>query len=113
MERYGDAPIHSLYAGMKLRPRDLHYFGDISYKHDVVYTCPLDYEPENIAPLPILFSKGTSQAFPDGQVFENAKYLCVCTRLSPHWVDSDYSQSWGWRKNFISFQSVLNAYWND
>jgi mannosyltransferase len=40
MERWGDAPIHSLAAGVLLGPSDLHYFRDIGYRHTTIQHCP-------------------------------------------------------------------------
>lgn len=40
MERWGDAPIHSLAAGVLLGPRDIHYFRDFGYRHTTIQHCP-------------------------------------------------------------------------
>ncbi|KAI0434025.1 nucleotide-diphospho-sugar transferase [Xylaria sp. FL1042] len=40
MERWGDAPIHSLAAGILLAPRDIHYFRDFGYRHTTIQHCP-------------------------------------------------------------------------
>jgi mannosyltransferase len=40
MERWGDAPIHSLAAGALLGPADVHYFRDIGYRHTTIQHCP-------------------------------------------------------------------------
>lgn len=40
MERWGDAPIHSLAAGALLSPRDIHYFRDFGYRHTTIQHCP-------------------------------------------------------------------------
>ncbi|MCJ1345810.1 alpha-1,2-mannosyltransferase (Kre5) [Peltigera leucophlebia] len=40
MERWGDAPIHSLAAGALLAPKDIHYFRDIGYRHTTIQHCP-------------------------------------------------------------------------
>ncbi|KAJ8604556.1 hypothetical protein MRB53_041779 [Persea americana] len=52
MERWGDAPIHSLAAGALLGIGDIHYFRDIGYRHTTIQHCPanaparqLDREP--------------------------------------------------------------------
>ncbi|KAF2028624.1 glycosyl transferase [Setomelanomma holmii] len=52
MERWGDAPIHSLAAGALLGPEDIHYFRDFGYRHTTIQHCPanaparqLDHEP--------------------------------------------------------------------
>ncbi|GAB7347249.1 hypothetical protein MBLNU459_g3345t2 [Dothideomycetes sp. NU459] len=40
MERWGDAPIHSLAAGALLSPAQVHYFRDIGYRHTTIAHCP-------------------------------------------------------------------------
>lgn len=40
MERWGDAPIHSLAAGVLLSPKDIHYFRDFGYRHTTIQHCP-------------------------------------------------------------------------
>ncbi|PGG99993.1 hypothetical protein AJ79_08355 [Helicocarpus griseus UAMH5409] len=40
MERWGDAPIHSLAAGILLAPKDIHYFRDFGYRHTTIQHCP-------------------------------------------------------------------------
>ncbi|KAM0321409.1 hypothetical protein ACHAQA_010125 [Verticillium albo-atrum] len=40
MERWGDAPIHSLAAGALLGPADIHYFRDFGYRHTTIQHCP-------------------------------------------------------------------------
>lgn len=40
MERWGDAPIHSLAVGMMLSSNEIHYFRDIGYKHSTLGHCP-------------------------------------------------------------------------
>ncbi|OLY82075.1 O-glycoside alpha-1,2-mannosyltransferase omh1 [Smittium mucronatum] len=39
-ERWGDAPVHSLAAGLFLKPSQIHFFNDIGYRHDDFYHCP-------------------------------------------------------------------------
>ncbi|GMM32978.1 putative mannosyltransferase [Saccharomycopsis crataegensis] len=39
-ERWGDAPVHSLGAGMFLDLSEVHYFRDIGYKHSTIAHCP-------------------------------------------------------------------------
>ncbi|PNS15566.1 O-glycoside alpha-1,2-mannosyltransferase 4 [Sphaceloma murrayae] len=41
-ERWGDAPVHSLAAGMLLQPEEIHYFQDVGYKHPPFQHCPND-----------------------------------------------------------------------
>ncbi|OAF55937.1 alpha-1,2-mannosyltransferase (Kre5) [Pseudogymnoascus destructans] len=40
MERWGDAPIHSLAAGALLSPSQVHYFRDFGYRHTTIQHCP-------------------------------------------------------------------------
>ncbi|EGS17888.1 alpha-1,2-mannosyltransferase-like protein [Thermochaetoides thermophila DSM 1495] len=40
MERWGDAPIHSLALGALLSPKDIHYFRDFGYRHTTIQHCP-------------------------------------------------------------------------
>ncbi|KAL2752366.1 glycosyltransferase family 15 protein [Sodiomyces alcalophilus JCM 7366] len=40
MERWGDAPVHSLAAGALLGPGDIHYFRDFGYRHTTIQHCP-------------------------------------------------------------------------
>lgn len=39
-ERWGDAPVHSLAAGLFLQTDEVHYFEDIGYQHDLYRHCP-------------------------------------------------------------------------
>lgn len=41
-ERWGDAPVHSIAVSMLEDKSKIHVFSDISYKHTVAGTCPLD-----------------------------------------------------------------------
>ncbi|KAJ2552999.1 hypothetical protein EV175_003100 [Coemansia sp. RSA 1933] len=40
MERWGDAPVHSLAAGLLLRKEQVHFFDDIGYRHENFARCP-------------------------------------------------------------------------
>ncbi|KAM7207418.1 Nucleotide-diphospho-sugar transferase [Naviculisporaceae sp. PSN 640] len=40
MERWGDAPVHSLAAGALLGVKDIHYFRDFGYRHTTIQHCP-------------------------------------------------------------------------
>ncbi len=40
MERWGDAPIHSLAVGLFLDQSEMHYFRDIGYRHSTLEHCP-------------------------------------------------------------------------
>lgn len=39
-ERWGDAPVHSIFAALYLRKDQVHYFHDIGYKHSIYQHCP-------------------------------------------------------------------------
>ena len=38
--RWGDAPVHTLAAGLLLDRRQIHFFNNIGYRHDGVQHCP-------------------------------------------------------------------------
>ncbi|KAH8705078.1 putative alpha-1,2-mannosyltransferase [Talaromyces proteolyticus] len=54
MERWGDAPIHSLAAGALLAPRDIHYFRDFGYRHTTIQHCPANAPARQLARVPYL-----------------------------------------------------------
>ncbi|KAH7380422.1 nucleotide-diphospho-sugar transferase [Phaeosphaeria sp. MPI-PUGE-AT-0046c] len=54
MERWGDAPIHSLAAGLLLGPGDIHYFRDIGYRHTTIQHCPANAPARQLAREPYL-----------------------------------------------------------
>jgi alpha 1,2-mannosyltransferase len=39
-ERWGDAPVHTIYAALFLKREEIHFFNDIGYIHDGVIHCP-------------------------------------------------------------------------
>ena len=39
-ERWGDAPVHSIGAGLFLKINEIHYFEDIGYYHGPFFNCP-------------------------------------------------------------------------
>ncbi|EPX75354.1 mannosyltransferase complex subunit [Schizosaccharomyces octosporus yFS286] len=41
-ERWGDAPFHSLAAGLFLKETEVHYFRDFGYRHSDIYHCGQD-----------------------------------------------------------------------
>lgn len=41
-ERWGDAPVHSIAAAFFLRRDEIHFFGDIGYRHSPYIRCPQD-----------------------------------------------------------------------
>lgn len=48
-ERWGDAPVHSLAAGLFLAPEQVHYFRDVGYRHTTIQHCPAN-APERQRP---------------------------------------------------------------
>ncbi|KAK4946701.1 O-glycoside alpha-1,2-mannosyltransferase 4 [Elasticomyces elasticus] len=52
MERWGDAPIHSLAAGALLAPRDIHYFRDFGYRHTTIQHCPANAPARQLPHIP-------------------------------------------------------------
>jgi mannosyltransferase len=49
--KWGDAPIHSLGAGILLSPSQIHYFRDIGYQHTDIQHCPAN-APKKQLPRP-------------------------------------------------------------
>ncbi|KAG0633783.1 nucleotide-diphospho-sugar transferase [Tuber brumale] len=58
-ERWGDAPIHSLAAGVLLEPSDIHYFRDFGYRHTTIQHCPAN-APARQLPRPKWLEKTTT-----------------------------------------------------
>jgi mannosyltransferase len=54
MERWGDAPIHSLAAGVLLGPGDIHYFRDVGYRHTTIQHCPANAPNRQLTREPFL-----------------------------------------------------------
>ena len=65
-ERWGDAPIHSLAAGMFLNLSEIHYFRDIGYKHSTIGHCP--YNSPNQLPY-IPSDKFKHQVLPQDEIY--------------------------------------------
>ena len=84
MERYGDAPVHSLAVGMLLKPKNTHYFADISYTHTGYFTCPVN--PKK----------------PDSEF----KHLCTCERKGS-WIDGS-----AWGRGLLEHLANVNKFWN-
>ncbi|TPX33522.1 hypothetical protein SmJEL517_g03607 [Synchytrium microbalum] len=42
LERWGDAPVHSLWVGIRLNKSQVHFFHDIGYRHDTISRCVND-----------------------------------------------------------------------
>ncbi|KAI7898249.1 nucleotide-diphospho-sugar transferase [Cokeromyces recurvatus] len=41
-ERWGDAPVHSIFAALYLRRDEIHFFNDVGYKHSIYQHCPAE-----------------------------------------------------------------------
>ncbi|OBZ91626.1 Glycolipid 2-alpha-mannosyltransferase 2 [Choanephora cucurbitarum] len=41
-ERWGDAPVHSIFAALYLHQDEVHFFNDIGYKHSIYQHCPAE-----------------------------------------------------------------------
>ncbi|KAI9711833.1 MAG: alpha-1,2-mannosyltransferase (Kre5) [Bogoriella megaspora] len=54
MERWGDAPIHSLAAGALLGVSDIHYFRDFGYRHTTIQHCPANAPARQLPHIPYL-----------------------------------------------------------
>ncbi|KAB5518038.1 alpha-mannosyltransferase [Coniochaeta sp. 2T2.1] len=61
MERWGDAPIHSLATGILLAPRDIHYFRDFGYRHTTIQHCPANAPARQLPREPFLEKTTTDE----------------------------------------------------
>ncbi|KAI9733354.1 MAG: alpha-1,2-mannosyltransferase (Kre5) [Cirrosporium novae-zelandiae] len=61
MERWGDAPIHSLAAGALLSPKDIHYFRDFGYRHTTIQHCPANAPARQLPRMPYLEKTTTNE----------------------------------------------------
>lgn len=53
-ERWGDAPVHSLAAGLFLAPEQVHYFRDIGYRHTTIQHCPANAPERQLPHIPYI-----------------------------------------------------------
>lgn len=53
-ERWGDAPVHSLAAGLFLSPSQVHYFRDIGYRHTTIQHCPANAPERQLPHVPYI-----------------------------------------------------------
>ena len=73
-ERWGDAPVRSIGAGLLLPKKYIHYFDDIGYRHNPAENCPLDYDVWKENNCECQRDLGfTFKGFSCGRVFYNAK----------------------------------------
>lgn len=52
--QWGDAPIHSLAAGVLLSPSQVHYFRDFGYRHTTIQHCPANAPARQLPRSPFL-----------------------------------------------------------
>jgi len=72
MERWGDAPIHSLAAGALLSVKDVHYFRDFGYRHTTIQHCPAN-APARQLPRPSFPEPPSWGHSPLGGIYSNEK----------------------------------------
>lgn len=53
-ERWGDAPVHSLAAGLFLAPEQVHYFRDVGYRHTTIQHCPANAPERQLPHVPYI-----------------------------------------------------------
>ncbi|KAF5865693.1 alpha-1,2-mannosyltransferase (Kre5) [Aspergillus alliaceus] len=74
MERWGDAPIHSLAAGVLLSPSDIHYFRDFGYRHTTIQHCPANAPARQLPRIPWLemTTEDEKERFEEDEYWANA-----------------------------------------
>ncbi|KXN65528.1 glycosyltransferase family 15 protein [Conidiobolus coronatus NRRL 28638] len=83
-ERWGDAPIHTIYVSLFLKLSEIHFFEDISYRHGVITHCPQGEE---------LYKKGN----------------CSCDRDWSHdWTELSCMSKWLNAKKGQDHKFILN-----
>ncbi|KAI7872720.1 glycolipid 2-alpha-mannosyltransferase-domain-containing protein [Spinellus fusiger] len=89
-ERWGDAPVHSLAAGLFLETDQVHYFEDVGYQHDMLRHCPSKDS-----------GKGCRCECPHGMTEKSIDYAVYpdrCLSEWHQWVKSEKAKKprWGW-----------------
>jgi mannosyltransferase len=82
-ERWGDAPIHSLAAGLFLEPSQVHYFRDIGYRHTTIMHCPANAPGNQLPHIPYLrdtidAEEDTYWSKPDKPMLNGVGCRCRC-----------------------------------
>ncbi|KAJ3280577.1 alpha 1,2-mannosyltransferase 2.4.1 [Borealophlyctis nickersoniae] len=85
-ERWGDAPVHSLAAGLFLNLKEMHYFEDIGYRHDDMVHCPVDR--------------------PQYGIIRD----CACKIDDVKWTNSLAIKNW--RKGYESYMNFMEKNWS-
>lgn len=70
-ERWGDAPVHSLAAGLFLEPEQVHYFRDIGYRHTTIQHCPANAPQRQRPHIPYITDKNDKKQLEDDEYWAN------------------------------------------
>ncbi|KAI8061642.1 glycolipid 2-alpha-mannosyltransferase-domain-containing protein [Gongronella butleri] len=88
-ERWGDAPVHSIGAGLFLSTDQVHYFEDIGYQHDLYRHCPT--KRSNLG-CNCVCPSGTNSESIDHDSFHD-----TCLPAWRKWVKTaEARKGWGW-----------------
>ncbi|KAI8365998.1 nucleotide-diphospho-sugar transferase [Radiomyces spectabilis] len=88
-ERWGDAPVHSLAAGLFLSTDEIHYFEDFGYQHDKYRHCPSKES-----------GLGCRCECPEGTTDESIdhdQHYDTCLPKWRDWVKKSNARKKGWR----------------
>lgn len=85
-ERWGDAPVHSLAAGLFLAPEQVHYFRDIGYRHTTIQHCPANAPERQRPSIPFVNDPNDKKeaeeneywSHPDPEVMNGVGCRCRC-----------------------------------
>ncbi|KAK9462370.1 nucleotide-diphospho-sugar transferase [Lipomyces oligophaga] len=70
-ERWGDAPVHSLAAGVFLAPEQVHYFRDIGYRHTTIQHCPGNAPMKQLPRTPYITDPFNRKAIEDDRYWDS------------------------------------------
>ncbi|OAD67299.1 glycosyltransferase family 15 protein, partial [Phycomyces blakesleeanus NRRL 1555(-)] len=87
-ERWGDAPVHSIAAGLFLETDQVHYFEDIGYQHDLYRHCPSTAS-----------GKGCRCDCPEGtndKSIDHDQYPDSCLPKWKNWVETSKARKAHW-----------------
>ncbi|KAA8916377.1 hypothetical protein TRICI_001486 [Trichomonascus ciferrii] len=70
-ERWGDAPVHSLAAGLFLEPEQVHYFRDIGYRHTTIQHCPANAPQRQRPHVPYITDENDKQQLEEDEYWAN------------------------------------------
>ncbi|PVV03066.1 hypothetical protein BB560_002473 [Smittium megazygosporum] len=97
-ERWGDAPIHSLAAGLFLSPDQIHFFDDIGYRHDKFSHCR---QPQNQLE-PLIINENVCYCPPNVETIDFKPFSCI-----PNYLDF-YSIPWSKPQFSYALKSLIN-----